>query len=75
MAAQAKAPTIGDRVRGIRVQSRLRQADLAGLLGLSPAAYARRESDEVQFKATEIATLARRFGVPSASLLCEEAAK
>lgn len=59
---------MGDLVRGRRVTARLSQADVADLVGMTPRAYSRRESGEVEFTATEVAAVARALGVPVADL-------
>nr|WP_274635566.1 helix-turn-helix domain-containing protein [Microbacterium bovistercoris] len=68
------ANIVADKVRGIAVEKRVRQADLATALDLSRMAVVRRLNGSVPFTDRELIALSRRLGVPVGAFFGEVAA-
>ncbi len=72
---QAPAPSIvADKIRGISVEKRARQADLAAALNLSRMAIVRRLNGTVPFTDRELITLSRYLNCPVGAFFGEVAA-
>ncbi len=76
MTIQTPLPTtnVADKVRGIAVEKRVRQADLAVALGVSRMAVVRRLNGSVPFTDRELSALARRLDVKVGAFFGEVAA-
>jgi|GEM_PF-1827383 len=68
------ASTVADRVRGIAVAKRVRQAELAVALGVSRMAVTRRLNGTVPFTDRELILLSKRLAVPVGAFFGEVAA-
>lgn len=65
---------VADKVRGIAVEKRVKQADLAVALNVSRMAIVRRLNGSVPFTDRELITLGQRLGVPVGAFFGEVAA-
>jgi transcriptional regulator with XRE-family HTH domain len=65
---------VADKVRGIAVEKRVRQADLAAALNVSRMAIVRRLNGTVPFADHELITLAKRLDVKVGAFFGEVAA-
>lgn len=68
------ASGVADKVRGISVEKRARQADLADALNVSRMAIVRRLNGSVPFTDRELITLSAYLGVPVGAFFGEVAA-
>jgi len=69
-----QASSVADKVRGISVEKRVRQADLASALNLSRMAVVRRLNGSVPFTDRELIALAERLDVKVGAFFGEVAA-
>lgn len=60
---------LGERLRLLRKEKNLRQADVAGLIGVTQAHYQRVEKGKINLPSLTLCTLADYFGVSTDYLL------
>lgn len=63
--------TTGDRVRSALTQAGIKQEEAAAEVGISQGQLSRRIAGRIEFRADELAALARLCGVPVASLIAD----
>lgn len=63
------AEKTGERVRQAMIRARVRQNDVAAVLGISQAQVSQRLAGNVDFSVTELAAIARHLGVPMVDLI------
>lgn len=71
---QRRTVSVADKVRGIAVEKRVRQADLAAALNVSRMAVTRRLNGTVPFTDRELIKLSERLDVPVGAFFGEVAA-
>lgn len=67
----AGAPSVADNVRAELARRRVRQVDLADILGISRTAAHRRLTGQIPFDVDQLRTVADHLGVSASELLGE----
>ena len=62
---------IGTKLRQLRDDHKLSQTEVADFIGITQSAYNRKESEQTEFKATEIFKLAELYKIPVQELFPE----